>query len=223
MLIKAGRFGKYLACSGYPACKNIQPLVKPKSLGITCPQCKEGELQEKKSRYGKIFYSCNRYPQCKYALWDKPLTEPCPKCQFPLTVEKTTIREGTVRRCPQEACDFKDVLVAPEKKAAPGQTGGQARRQESARGGEKAGRKKDQQKHQINNTKNSRTAKAQRTRRRLSACVLCAFAAETLTTLAIPESILFVQLFSSDCHRCRAGRLRNGLAGRPGRLAGHPL
>ncbi|MFA5517303.1 MAG: type I DNA topoisomerase [Desulfuromonadales bacterium] len=117
MLIKMGRFGKYLACSGYPACKNIQPLVKPKSLGIVCPQCKEGDLQEKKSRYGKIFYSCNRYPQCKYALWDKPLTEPCPKCSFPLTVEKTTVREGTVRRCPQEQCDFKEVLIAPEKKA----------------------------------------------------------------------------------------------------------
>ena len=124
MLIKAGRFGKYLACSGYPACKNIQPLVKPKALGIACPQCKEGELQEKKSRYGKIFYSCNRYPQCKYALWDLPLTEPCPKCSFPLTVQKTTIREGTVRRCPQESCDFKEVLVPPEKKAASAAAGG---------------------------------------------------------------------------------------------------
>jgi DNA topoisomerase-1 len=75
-------------------------------------------LLEKKSRYGKIFYSCSRYPQCKYALWDLPLTQPCPKCSFPLTVQKTTIREGTVRRCPQEGCDFKEVLVAPEKKAA---------------------------------------------------------------------------------------------------------
>jgi len=118
MLIKQGRFGKFLACSAYPACKNIEPLVKPVALGIGCPQCKEGELQEKKSRYGKIFYSCNRYPKCKYALWDKPVTEPCPKCNWPVLVDKTTKRDGTVRKCPQENCDYQQVLVAPEKPAA---------------------------------------------------------------------------------------------------------
>jgi DNA topoisomerase-1 len=121
MLIKEGRYGKFLACSAYPACKNIQPLVKPKSLGITCPQCGEGELMEKKSRYGKIFYSCNRYPQCKYALWDLPIEEPCPKCNFPLVVEKVTKRQGTFRKCPQETCDWTEVLIPPEPKvkAAP--------------------------------------------------------------------------------------------------------
>ena len=118
MLIKQGRYGKFLACSAYPECKNIQPLVKPKALGIPCPQCGEGELMEKKSRYGKIFYSCNRYPKCKYALWDPPVAEPCPKCGWPLLVDKTTKREGTVRKCPQEKCDYKVVLVPPEKKAA---------------------------------------------------------------------------------------------------------
>ncbi|WP_305044135.1 type I DNA topoisomerase [Geoalkalibacter sp.] len=117
MLIKDGRFGKFLACSAYPQCKNIQPLVKPKALGITCPECGEGELMEKKSRYGKIFYSCNRYPKCKYALWDQPLARPCPKCQFPVTVEKTTKREGTVRKCPKEGCDWKETLSAPPPKA----------------------------------------------------------------------------------------------------------
>ncbi len=119
MLIKDGRFGKYLACSAYPECKNIQPLVKPKALGITCPECKEGELMEKKSRYGKIFYSCNRYPKCKYALWDPPVAEPCPKCGWPVLVDKTTKREGTVRKCPQEKCDYKLVLVPPEKPVTP--------------------------------------------------------------------------------------------------------
>ncbi len=118
MLIKMGRYGKFLACSAYPDCKNIQPLVKPKALGITCPQCKEGELMEKKSRYGKIFYSCNRYPKCKYALWDKPMEKPCPKCGFPLTVEKTTKRYGTVHKCPQENCDWEITVVPPEKKPA---------------------------------------------------------------------------------------------------------
>ena len=119
MVIKMGRYGKFLACSAYPECKNIQPLVKPKALGIKCPDCDDGELMEKKSRYGKIFYSCNRYPKCKYALWDKPLEQPCPKCGFPLTVEKTTKREGTVRKCAQKECDFKEVLVPPEKKSTP--------------------------------------------------------------------------------------------------------
>ena len=72
---------------------------------------------EKKSRYGKIFYSCNRYPQCKYALWDLPIEEPCPKCNFPLVVEKVTKRQGTFRKCPQESCDWTEVLIAPEPKA----------------------------------------------------------------------------------------------------------
>jgi DNA topoisomerase-1 len=72
---------------------------------------------EKKSRYGKIFYSCNRYPKCKYALWDEPQEEPCPKCAFPLTVVKTTKRYGTVQKCPQEECDYQVTLVEPEKKA----------------------------------------------------------------------------------------------------------
>jgi len=116
MLIKMGRYGKFLACSAYPECKNIQPLVKPTALGITCPECKEGELMEKKSRYGKIFYSCNRYPQCKYALWDQPIDETCPKCGYPVIVEKVTKRFGTYRKCPTENCDYKLVLVEPEKK-----------------------------------------------------------------------------------------------------------
>jgi DNA topoisomerase-1 len=118
MQFKEGRYGKYLACSGYPDCKNNQPLIKPKSLDIDCPSCKEGEIMEKKSRYGKIFFSCNRYPNCKYALWDQPFEEPCPKCAFPLTVEKTTKRAGTVRKCTQEECDYLITLIEPEVKPA---------------------------------------------------------------------------------------------------------
>ena len=106
MLIKSGRYGKYLACSGYPACKNIQPLNKPKSTGVTCPECKEGELTEKKSRYGKMFYSCNRYPDCKFALWDPPVTQPCPKCGFPVLVKKVYKKKGEFLKCPKEGCDY---------------------------------------------------------------------------------------------------------------------
>lgn len=119
MLIKTGRFGKFLACSAYPGCKNIQPLEKPKSLDISCPLCKEGEMTEKKSRYGKIFYSCNRYPKCKYALWNPPKQEACPKCAWPLTEIKTTKRWGTVQKCPQEECTWEKELIPPEKKAEP--------------------------------------------------------------------------------------------------------
>jgi DNA topoisomerase-1 len=108
MLIKDGRYGKYLACSGYPACKNIQPLVKPKGTGVACPECGEGELTEKKSRYGKMFYSCNRYPACKFALWDPPVERRCPKCGFPLLVKKVYKREGEFLKCPKEGCDFKE-------------------------------------------------------------------------------------------------------------------
>ena len=108
MLIKDGRYGKYLACSGYPGCKNIQPLVKPKGTGVVCPECKEGELTEKKSRYGKMFYSCNRYPQCKFALWDPPVEQKCPKCGFPLLVKKVYKKEGEFLKCPKEGCDYKE-------------------------------------------------------------------------------------------------------------------
>jgi DNA topoisomerase-1 len=106
MLIKDGRFGKYLACSGYPACKNIQPLIKPVSTGVVCPECKEGELTEKKSRFGKLFYSCNQYPKCKFALWDLPVESPCPKCGFPLLVKKIYKRKGEFLKCPKEGCDY---------------------------------------------------------------------------------------------------------------------
>jgi DNA topoisomerase I len=107
MLIKDGRFGKYLACSAYPNCKNIQPLVKPKGTGITCVECGKGELIEKKSRFGKLFYSCNRYPECKFALWDLPVQQPCPKCGFPVLVKKVYKREGEFLKCPKEGCDYK--------------------------------------------------------------------------------------------------------------------
>ncbi|MEA5114299.1 MAG: type I DNA topoisomerase [Geobacteraceae bacterium] len=106
MLIKEGRYGKYLACSSYPECKNIQPLVKPRGTGITCPECGKGELIEKKSRYGKMFYSCNRYPDCKFALWDPPVAQACPSCGFPLLVQKVYKRQGAFLKCPK--CDYKD-------------------------------------------------------------------------------------------------------------------
>ncbi len=103
---RLGRFGKFIGCSHYPTCKYIESLNKPTSTGITCPICEKGELVGKKSRYGKLFYSCNRYPDCKYAIWNKPIDEPCPKCAWPFLTLKETKRRGVEKVCVKEGCDF---------------------------------------------------------------------------------------------------------------------
>ena len=83
----------------------LQPLVKPKGTGVACPACKEGELVERKSRFG-LFYPCNQKAKCKYAVWDPPVAEACPKCAHPVTVEKTSKRDGTYRKCPLKECGW---------------------------------------------------------------------------------------------------------------------
>ncbi len=104
--IRWGKYGRFLGCSGYPECKNMRPLTKPVELGISCPSCGEGNLQEKKSRRGKLFFACDRYPDCRFASWDRPVGEPCPKCSAPILLEKVTKRAGRVRRCHKEDCDY---------------------------------------------------------------------------------------------------------------------
>ena len=106
MLLRFGKFGKFLGCSGYPECKNIQPLQKPVDLGIKCPECKEGNIKERKSRWGKVFYGCDKYPECKFASWDKPLPTPCPDCDSPILVEKVTKRAGRTHRCYKKECGY---------------------------------------------------------------------------------------------------------------------
>ena len=109
--VRFGRYGKFLGCSGYPECTHIKKAEKmATSLGLTCPECQKGDIQQKRSRRGKIFYSCNRYPECTFALWDRPVLEPCPQCQAPFVVEKTTKRAGTTRRCIREGCDYQEVM-----------------------------------------------------------------------------------------------------------------
>ena len=114
MLVRFGRYGKFFGCSGYPECKNVRPLVRPVPTGVTCPDCGEGEIMEKRSRTGRIFYSCSRYPQCKFATWDRPVPEPCPRCNAPFVVEKTTKRYGTVRRCLSEGCKYQETVAEAE-------------------------------------------------------------------------------------------------------------
>ncbi|HET7570271.1 MAG TPA: type I DNA topoisomerase [Gammaproteobacteria bacterium] len=119
LIIRRGRYGKFIGCSNYPKCKHIEPLEKPKDTGIECPECHEGKLLQRKSRYGKIFYSCERYPKCKYAVWNQPIAEQCPQCGWPILTVKTTKRRGTEKVCPQKECGYKTPApeLAPEDEA----------------------------------------------------------------------------------------------------------
>lgn len=111
MVVKQGKFGKFLACSGYPDCKNTQSLNangNSRDTGIRCPQesC-NGNIVERKSKRGKIFYGCSRYPECTFAIWDKPVPKECPDCKAGFLVEKSTKKEGTFQICLTEGCGFK--------------------------------------------------------------------------------------------------------------------
>ncbi len=115
LVIKVGRYGKFIGCSNYPNCKHIEPLEKPADTGVECPECKKGSLLKRKSRYGKIFYSCSTYPTCKYAIWNEPLTEKCPQCGWPILTLKVTKRWGTEKVCPQKECGFKEAVEAEQE------------------------------------------------------------------------------------------------------------
>ncbi len=104
--VRTGKYGKFIGCSSYPKCKHIESLEQPTNTGVTCPQCNKGEILTRKSRRGKIFYSCSDYPDCDYALWNEPLKEECPTCKWPILTIKTTKSRGTEKVCPQKECDF---------------------------------------------------------------------------------------------------------------------
>jgi DNA topoisomerase-1 len=106
LVVKTGRYGKFLGCSAYPACRHIEPLEKPMDTGVVCPECSRGTLIKRKSRFGKLFYSCSTYPNCGYAVWNPPIPEPCPNCQWPLLTLKTTKRRGMEKVCPRKDCGY---------------------------------------------------------------------------------------------------------------------
>jgi DNA topoisomerase-1 len=106
LLMRQGKYGPFLGCSAYPTCRHIEPLEKPEDTGVTCPQCREGTLRKKKSRRGKVFYSCSSYPKCDYAVWNEPLAEPCPRCGWPILTLKITQRRGAEKVCPQKECGY---------------------------------------------------------------------------------------------------------------------
>ncbi|MFQ5580123.1 MAG: type I DNA topoisomerase [Nitrospiria bacterium] len=105
MIIKSGRFGRFLACSAYPECKNTKPIP----IGISCPEpdC-GGDLTEKRTKRGKSFFGCTGYPDCKFALWDRPVKRPCPKCEAPFLIEKRDRKTGVKILCRNEVCDFEE-------------------------------------------------------------------------------------------------------------------
>lgn len=104
--IKTGRYGRFIGCSNYPQCKYIEPLEKPADTGVECPKCHNAKILKRKSRKGKIFYSCGSYPKCDYALWNEPIDKPCPKCAWPVLTVKETKRAGRQIICPHEGCGY---------------------------------------------------------------------------------------------------------------------
>ncbi|MFW2569864.1 type I DNA topoisomerase [Legionella sp. 29fVS95] len=104
--IKTGRYGRFIGCGNYPQCTHIEPLEKPADTGVECPKCHSAKILKRKSRKGKIFFSCGSYPKCDYALWNEPIDKPCPKCAWPLLTVKETKRSGRQIMCPNEGCGY---------------------------------------------------------------------------------------------------------------------
>jgi DNA topoisomerase-1 len=108
MVLKTGRFGEFTACGNYPTCKH----VKQKTIGMKCPECSDGEVVERRSKRGKTFYGCNRWPDCNFVTWGKPVQEKCPECGGPYMVEKW-LKAGPVLQCPNADCKHKQPMLAP--------------------------------------------------------------------------------------------------------------
>ncbi|MGD6854632.1 type I DNA topoisomerase [Bacillus infantis] len=102
MVYKMGRYGKFMACSNFPECRNTKAIVK--EIGVKCPNCKEGNIIERKSKKRRIFYGCDRFPECEFISWDKPLARQCPKCDNVLVEKK--LKKGVQVQCIE--CDYKE-------------------------------------------------------------------------------------------------------------------
>lgn len=102
MVIKMGRYGKFMACSNFPDCRNTKAIVK--TIGVKCPTCKDGEVVERKSKKNRIFYGCSNYPECDFISWDKPIGRDCPKCNHYLVDKK----KGRSSQVTCSNCDYKE-------------------------------------------------------------------------------------------------------------------
>ena len=105
LVIKHGRFGEFTACSNYPECK----FVKKRTLGVSCPESDcSGEIVERRSRRGRVFYGCDQYPKCRFTLWNKPINKACPKCGAAFVLEKVTKKQGIVHTCNSHMCGYQE-------------------------------------------------------------------------------------------------------------------
>jgi DNA topoisomerase-1 len=107
---RRGRFGAFVGCSGYPTCKHVKKKETPE-VGLLCPECHEAPVVERKGRWGRSFYGCRRYPECRFTAYHRPIAGPCPECARPYLLEKETKKEGKVVFCGNEACPFKRPAV----------------------------------------------------------------------------------------------------------------
>lgn len=113
MVIKTGRFGRFIACGNYPECKTTKAI----GIGIKCARADcDGELTKKRSRRGKYFYGCDQYPKCDFAVWAEPVDEPCPKCEYTFLTKKI-LKSGTFLSCANKECDFKKEIDQSEEEA----------------------------------------------------------------------------------------------------------
>ena len=103
MVIKHGRFGRFLACSNYPECKNAKPILQ--KLGMKCPKCGDGDIIVRKSKKGKVFYGCSKYPECDFVSWDKPTGNKCPDCGSPLV--EADKKSKHKEKCSNKECKYK--------------------------------------------------------------------------------------------------------------------
>ena len=103
MVIKQGRFGKFLACPGFPDCRNTKPILK--DTGIECPKCQQGKIVARRSKKGKSFYGCSNYPECNFVSWDEPVNKKCPQCGEILVIKKSK-KEGTKYVCSSKDCQY---------------------------------------------------------------------------------------------------------------------
>ena len=105
--IKMGRYGKFLACTGFPECRNTRPLLE--EIGVACPKCGKGQVVKRRSKKGRVFYGCDQYPECEFVTWEKPTGEKCPSCGEGYLVEHVT-KNGVSKICTNKECNYKEEI-----------------------------------------------------------------------------------------------------------------
>lgn len=102
MVVKTGRFGKFLACPGYPECMNAKPILD--DINVACPKCEDGRVVRKRSKKGRVFYGCTNYPNCEFVSWDEPVEEVCPNCGEYMVIKRN--KNGDIIKCSNKACGY---------------------------------------------------------------------------------------------------------------------